>query len=591
MKRMLIASSALALMAAPSFAQDSAYDPATQQPGASDERGDQRNGLHDGWSDDDHPLSGVAVYTNDGERVGSVERVRGGAGADAHAALADGASEDLDVTGLVIETGGFLGIGTRELDIELGQAQRTSVEGDERIILDMSNAEFELVREYARDDDDGDTSMRTGMSYSDTMDSRDAYRDDHPLKAVAVYTRDGEQVGSVERVRGGAQAGSYTDLADGDTADLDVSGLVVETGGFLGIGTREVNISAGQAQRTSVDGERRIILDMSNAEFERMREYAREEDDRRDRDADAWDGDTSAGMTQRTTGDAYRTDTRTGSQAGMQGQAGATGATRDAFRDDHPLKDVAVYTRDGDQVGSVERVRGGALTGSYADLSDGATAELDVSGLVVETGGFLGIGTREVDISAGRAHRTSVDGEHRVVLDMTNAEFERMREHARDDDAYSSASQTDARSQAATENRTARETQQARAETDARANSSGEVHGDVYTDAHHWVGTPVYSSNGERLGAVHQVRAFSDTAYAGGGDTVAMMEANPDVNAIVVRTGGVLGMGQRNVQIGIDRVELEMVDGDARLVFDGNAEAFREMPNHDDRATRRASNR
>lgn len=490
MKTMLIASSALALVAAPSFAQDPAYDPATtQQPATGDQRTDHRanDGLFDDWFDDGHSLEGTPVYTNDGERVGSVERVRGGAGSDA-----------------------------------------------------------------------------------------------------------------------------YTDLTDGTTRDLDVAGLVVETGGFLGIGTREVDIEAGNAQRTSVDGEQRIILDMSNAEFERLREHARDADRRDDTWRDNQRQDTG-----------QRADDRGGlipasdTQTGVQGQVGhdrGTFATDDAFRDDHPLRDVAVYTNDGERVGSVERVRGGGEFGTYTDMTDGDTSDLDVSGLVVETGGFLGIGTREVDVDAGNAQRTSVDGEQRIILDMSNAEFERLREHARDDDDMwgtddrtdrtwqdrqdGAATQTDARTQTRTGAGTQGQTQaQTQAQTGVtgqtqadqatqRAQASGEVHGDVYTDGHHWVDTPVFSSDGERLGSVTRVRSYSDTAYARGGDTVAMTEADPDVAAVVVRTGGFLGLGRREVEVDINNAELEMQDGEPRLVLDMTADRFGEMPEYDRNRTR-----
>ena len=618
MKKMLIASTALALMAAPSFAENSGYELSGQQPAAADR--------HDnGWSGDGHALEGTPVYTNDGEQVGSVERVRGGGAADSYRDLTDGTTRDLDVTGLVVETGGFLGIGTREVELQAGSAQRTSVDGEQRILLDMSNAEFQRLREYAEDDEGDDwrnsgrdmnrdanqnwdsdtaTTARTDArssptstaSMGDSYADDDAFRGDHPLRDVAVYTSDGERVGSVERLRGGARTGTYTDLSDGTTRDLDVTGLVVETGGFLGIGTREVEIEAGSAQRTSVDGEQRILLDMSNAEFERLREYAGDDDDWRDSDRDM-NRDTNQRW-DRTTDTAGRTDT------------GRDGQSEDRFRDDHPLRDVAVYTNDGERVGSVERVRGGGQMSAYRDLTDGTTRDLDVNGLVVETGGFLGIGTREVEIEAGSAQRTSVDGEQRIVLDMSNAEFERLREHARDDDSGmwndtsnrseqswqnrqdDTATQTGASNQARTDARTQTQAdagmtgQTQTGQTAQRAHASGEVHAGVYTEEHDWVDAPVFSSDGERLGRVHQVRSASGAAY-GGGNTGAMTGGQANVEAIIVRTGGFLGIGSRDVEVQGDRMQLEMQDDEPRLVVDMTKDRFDDMPVYDrDRSNR-----
>ncbi|WP_429912169.1 PRC-barrel domain-containing protein [Glycocaulis sp.] len=494
----------------------------------------------------------------------------------------------------------------------------------------------------------GDRQHTTGERQNDWFNPGDWFDDGHSLEGVAVYSRDGERIGTVDRVAGGIQTGQYTDMADGRTEDLDVDGLVVSTGGFLGIGTREVRVEAGNATRTSVNGEQRIILDMSNEEFERMREHAREDDgmwngqrtqqdrtqqqhlqpgradqDRTGQDRDWQDRDTQQPGQDRDWQDQQRQDRdqwtdddegglipASNTQTGVQGQAGhdrGTFATDDAFRDDHPLRDVAVYTNDGERVGSVERVRGGADAGTYTDMTDGDTSDLDVTGLVVETGGFLGIGTREVEIEAGSAQRTSVDGEQRIILDMSNAEFERLREHARDDDdgmwntddrtdrtdrtwqdrQDGAATQTDAGLQGQTQTQAQTQTQPGAAgqtQADAatqRAQASGEVHGDVYTDGHHWVDTPVFSSDGERLGSVHQVRSYSDTAYARGGDTVAMTEPDPDVAAVIVRTNGFLGLGRRQVEVDIDQVELEMQDGEPRLVLGMTQSRFEDLPDHE----------
>ncbi|TRO96202.1 PRC-barrel domain containing protein [Glycocaulis profundi] len=488
MKTMLIASSALTLLAAPALAQDPAQqtgDPTAQQPGAADQQRD--DGMFD-WFDDGHPLEGTPVYTSDGERVGSVERVRGGAGPDAHAELDADATADLDAQGLVIETGGFLGIGTREVHIEPGQAERTSVDGDERIVLDMSHDEFERQPEHDRDGDlfngngagDDRARDRTGQPGDDRRaademgqqrtDRADHQRDDgmfdwfddgHPLEGTPVYTSDGERVGSVERVRGGAGPDAHSELDADATADLDAQGLVIETGGFLGIGTREVHIEPGQAERTSVDGDERIVLDMSHDEFERQPEH--------DRDGDLFDGNSPD-----------------------DGVAGTRG--RDA--------------------------------GIQADRP-AATPPTDAG-------------------DAGTSHPGASNQPRPQTTERNGLDADR----------------------------------------DARADASGEVHGDVYTDGHHWVGTPVYTSDGERVGSVDKVRSLSDTAYDDGGDTVAMTEAEPELDAVIVETGGFLGIGTREVEIEPDQAELEMVDGDARLVLDIDADAFRDLPEHHDRGDR-----
>lgn len=107
----------------------------------------------------------------------------------------------------------------------------------------------------------------------------------------------------------------------------------------------------------------------------------------------------------------------------------------------------------------------------------------------------------------------------------------------------------------------------------------GEVHADAYTDGHHWVGTPVYSSDGERIGSVEKVRVSGETAYVDG--DAAVIEVEPDVDSIIVETGGFLGIGTREVSITPDDAELVVVDGDERLVVSYTEDEFENLPEHD----------
>jgi opacity protein-like surface antigen len=111
--------------------------------------------------------------------------------------------------------------------------------------------------------------------------------------------------------------------------------------------------------------------------------------------------------------------------------------------------------------------------------------------------------------------------------------------------------------------------------------ATGQAHGDVYTDDHHWVGAPVYSSDGERVGSVEKVKVSGDVAFDAEDENVAVAEAEADVEAILVGTGGFLGIGTREVAIDPAEAELTMVDGDERLVVDYTEAEFEDLPEHE----------
>ncbi len=117
--------------------------------------------------------------------------------------------------------------------------------------------------------------------------------------------------------------------------------------------------------------------------------------------------------------------------------------------------------------------------------------------------------------------------------------------------------------------------------TEQPAAATGEVHGDVYTDGHHWVGTPVYSSDGERVGSVEKVKVSGDVAYDAEDENVAVADAEIDVESILVETGGFLGIGTREVAIDPAEAELTMVDGDERLVVSYTEAEIENLPEYE----------
>lgn len=280
-----------------------------------------------------------------------------------------------------------------------------------------------------------------GQALTETYDNADLdrspYTDDHDWVETGVYGSDGAELSEIERVR--------------LTADGEVDAVVVEHGGTLDIGGREVLIEAGDYMVTTVDGETRLELTYSLAEFEALpdfnedaaSEYPLSDDDYND---DEMDAEIETGMSDKPeTGDvamtpvAYEQDAETGVVAesqivevdhsgdlAMTDESGMSDGSdlgdaiaetvdnadldRAPYTDDHAWIETSVYGSDGSDLGEVERVR--------------LTADGEVDAIVVEHGGTLDIGGREVLIEAGDYMVTEVDGETRLELGYTLAEFE-----------------------------------------------------------------------------------------------------------------------------------------------------------------------
>ncbi|HAQ36825.1 MAG TPA: hypothetical protein DCQ53_15910 [Alphaproteobacteria bacterium] len=143
-------------------------------------------------------------------------------------------------------------------------------------------AETEVNTDTDMDGDDLSQDMQ--QAWDDADLDRDPFTDDHAWIETNVYGSEGEILGEVERVR--------------LTAEGDVDAIVVETGGVLEIGGREVLIEVGEYELTSVEDENRLVLTVNAAGFAALpdfnedaaSEYPLSDDDFNDDESDLTDG-------------------------------------------------------------------------------------------------------------------------------------------------------------------------------------------------------------------------------------------------------------------------------------------------------------
>ena len=233
---------------------------------------DRRTGMNDdpvaseaGWSED-NTLVGQDVYAQDDTRLGAVSRVQ-----------QDGAGLEADPIVLIIVTDTM---GERSVSMEGRDWSNQQREGEDALTLDYQNrGEFEQnSAPYSSADrrEDGESSDeaedgygRTGSGVERTAygasgdDSADndsdtaEWTDSHEWVNTAVYSRTGEKIGEIERVRGGANA-------------QNPSAIVLETGGFLDIGGREVQLSGSNFRLTDYEGEQVLQIRYTDDEIMQM---------------------------------------------------------------------------------------------------------------------------------------------------------------------------------------------------------------------------------------------------------------------------------------------------------------------------------
>lgn len=168
------------------------------------------------------------------------------------------------------------------------------------------------------------------------------------------------------------------------------------------------------------------------------------------------------------------------------------------FSDDHDYVDADVDTANGEDLGTVERVR-------FANAQ-----QTEIDAYVIETGGFLEIGGREILVNADDAEWAGDADNPVLVLDYTGTQVASLPtfDESRVSDYWLSD-----REMAVTEDRANH--------PDTRTTTTAEVEADWSTDVasaawdvEDWTDSTVYLSSGDQLGVVTDVRNDNDGVAA-----------------------------------------------------------------------------
>lgn len=307
MKRILATTALVALTTVPAFAQtnmttstdDTMMSQNDTMGGMFDMNGmqlsaDEMIGRSVYASSVDGAGTGDAVITGDGTAADGTMTADGAAGMDAPADDWENIgsvndvifSTDGNIEAVVLDIGGFLGIGAREISLtmdELTLISDTSSDEEFFVVYNGAPAGLEQRPEMDRDSmtQQGRTFQTTGgdnvvtddagMQTDNTVMTDNSYLTDEDRAALTaddligadVHDMNGEDIGNIEDIV--------------LTADGQVGNVIVDVGGFLGIGARSVALAFDDLQIARDEGgmtsSLRVWVDLTEEKLENMPEW------------------------------------------------------------------------------------------------------------------------------------------------------------------------------------------------------------------------------------------------------------------------------------------------------------------------------
>lgn len=285
MKAMIIGLSTLMLGLGVAFAQDQAGDRFLTQAGESDLRASELMAATVYVTEADVSTTTVEDVPEDWESVASVDDFL--------------LSQDGTLRGILVDVGGFLGIGARQVMVSSDALTFVRQEASDglHVVFTSTREELEEAPEYQDDSMAGETNdeeapradeEEASAEEDEEASSDEAQAEDAPpvgvpeepmegfepvdvgtltvdeLRSAAVYDRLNEQVSGIEDVQLAAEGGQ-------------VVAVLIDVGGFLGIGARTVAVDIEEIE-IQVDPERddvRVYLNMTRDELEGLPEVER----------------------------------------------------------------------------------------------------------------------------------------------------------------------------------------------------------------------------------------------------------------------------------------------------------------------------
>lgn len=339
--------------------------------------------------------------------------------------------KDGNATSVVIGVGGFLGVGAKEVAFDFAELQWAEKNGDRWLIAPTTKDELGEQAAFDRAPFEPapppaqmDTGAGTGGTMAPSTDT--AQMQPAPVEPPKPVDRANGFLASLivgESVYNGTaedaqNIGSVNDIVLSKAGKAEQ--LVIGVGGFLGLGAKNVAFDFAKAEWVERDSNRWMVVDASKEELQALPDF-----DRRAYDpapaVTAADADTPAATTPAAeTADAGTADTGTSPDAAAQPDATQTAAIDRSTLTEMPM---AGEIRSEDLVGTTVYGADDAKVGEIGDVALSGDGKVDA--VIVDVGGFLGIGAKEVAVGMDNLKiMTDTDGNKYLYTDFTKEQLE-----------------------------------------------------------------------------------------------------------------------------------------------------------------------
>lgn len=200
-----------------------------------------------------------------------------------------------DIFAVVIGVGGFLGLGEKNVAVSFEELDWVSVDGKPRLVFAATREALEAAPTFEWNEDMANPMTETGMTGNGAAAPADRMTPDKPDDTTAMQPKDNAMAidksamtdVDIAGLRAeeliGARVYGANDADVGEVGDLVLTGdnmveaIIVDVGGFLGIGEKEVALPIGDAQvRRDGDNRLYVFVPYAKAELENTPAYEKQ---------------------------------------------------------------------------------------------------------------------------------------------------------------------------------------------------------------------------------------------------------------------------------------------------------------------------
>jgi len=378
-------------------------------------------------------IIGVSVYNgtgDDAQNIGKVDDIVFDSSGKAKSAI--------------IGVGGFLGVGKKDVAFDYGKLEWAEKNGDRWLVAKTSKDELSAQAAFDRKPYDPAPAQPAATDTTGTQ-KQAAAQPAEPVKKA-----DGNLA---TNIMGGAVYNGTADDAQkiGDVKDIVLAkdgkaqSLVIGVGGFLGIGTKNVTFDFAKAKWAEKNGNRWLVAETTKEELKAQPDFNRKAYD------PAPGSTTAAGNAPATTTPAVASSDTTSDKGAKPAEpakstaetkpatppaqstaenkpadtgAAATDQTKTASIDKSTLTEMPMGNIKGDDLkGTTVYGANDAKVGEIGDVV--LTPDNKPDAVIVDVGGFLGIGAKEVAVGMDKLKfMTDKDGKKYLYTDFTKEQLQ-----------------------------------------------------------------------------------------------------------------------------------------------------------------------